>query len=61
MLSEARGMKEELGARFLRFLSMLEKIGLKLQPGGLKIGLRKDFLSGKTKREAGIPPGDFLD
>ena len=54
-------MKEELGARFLRFLSMLEKIGLKLQPGGLKIGLRKDLLSGKTKREAGIPPGDFLD
>lgn len=32
----------------------------KLQPGGLKVGLRKDFLNGKTEYEAGIPPGDFF-
>ena len=32
----------------------------KLQPGGLKGGLRKDFLNGETEYEAGIPPGDFF-
>ena len=46
--------------RISRFLIMLEKMVHKLQPGGLKVGLRKDFLSGKTEYEAGMPPEDFF-
>lgn len=52
-------MKDECGARFLYFLSMLEKIGLKLQPEGLKI------VFWKTWGEVEIPtlpaPGGLSD
>lgn len=54
-------MKEERGARFLRFLNILEKNGPNLQSEGLRIGLRKDFLSGNTECEVEIPPGGYLD
>lgn len=56
MLFEPCHLREEREARFLRFLGILEKVGAKPQPEGSKIGLRKDFLSGKTEREVEIPP-----
>lgn len=56
MLFEPCSLREESEARFLRFLGILEKVGTKPQPEGAKIGLRKDFLSGKTEREVEIPP-----
>lgn len=52
--SESGCLKEEGEARFLHFLSILEKIGLRPQPEGLKIVLRKNFLSMKTKHEIEI-------
>lgn len=55
--SEPCYLKEELReARVLGFLGILEKISAKPQPEGVKIGLRKDFLSGKTEREVEILP-----
>lgn len=56
MLFEPCYLREEREARFLRFLGILEKVGTKPQPEGAKIGLRKDFLRGKTEREVEIPP-----
>lgn len=55
LLLEFCCLKEEREARFLHFLSVSERIGPKPQPAGLKIGLRKDFLSGEMEREVKIP------
>lgn len=61
MLFESCSVKEKRVARFLCFPSVLGKFCPKPQPEVLKIGLRKDLLSGKTNREVELRFRDFSD
>lgn len=47
-------MKEECGARFLHFLRILEKIGLKPQPEGLKIVFWKTWGEDEISPSSGL-------